>query len=145
MNKTRSYIPILLIFNSKHGVTKFYIVSTFEVNRTKKKTKWPPCDIKLRYPQSEKNDTQTHRHTDRHRSNPRKVGPLSETRKLGPQTHSHSPYWYLLTDYFNTLKLHCKRLTYFGLTCLAIGPEQCQFAKNGALKVGPYVWKTPEK
>ena len=74
-----------------------------------------------------------------------KVGPLSKTRKLGPQTHSHSPYWYLLTDYFNTLKLHCKRLMYFGLTCLAIGPEQCQFAKNGALKVGPCVCKTPEK
>ena len=87
----------------------------------------------------------TDTNTDTHSSNPRKVGPLSKTRKLGPQTHSHSPYWYLLTDYFNTLKLHCKRLMYFGLTCLAIGPEQCQFAKNGALKVGPCVCKTPEK
>ena len=35
--------------------------------------------------------TQTHTHTHTHRSKPRKVGPLSKTRKLRPHIHSHSP------------------------------------------------------
>ena len=35
LNKTMSYRPILLIFNSKHGVPLGYIVSKFEENRTK--------------------------------------------------------------------------------------------------------------
>ena len=51
LNKTGSYQPILLIFNSKHGVPLGYIVSKFEENRTKittvrvphrKSAKWPP-------------------------------------------------------------------------------------------------------
>ena len=50
-NKTGSYQPISLIFNSKHGVSLGYIVSKFEANRTKiatmrvphtKSAKWPP-------------------------------------------------------------------------------------------------------
>ena len=51
LNKTGSYWPILLIFNSKHGTPLGYIVSKFEQNRTKiatvrvppeKNAKWPP-------------------------------------------------------------------------------------------------------
>ena len=51
LNKTGSYRPILLIFNSKHGTPLGYIVSKFEQNRTKiatvrvppeKNAKWPP-------------------------------------------------------------------------------------------------------
>ena len=50
-NKTGSYRPILLIFNSKHGIPLGYIVSNFEENPTKittvrvpqtKSAKWPP-------------------------------------------------------------------------------------------------------
>ena len=51
LNKTGSYRPILLIFNTKHGMALGYFVSKFEENRTKitavrvphtKNAKWPP-------------------------------------------------------------------------------------------------------
>ena len=50
LNKTGSYQPILLIFNSKNMVTQGYIISKFERNWTKitavrvphsKNVKWP--------------------------------------------------------------------------------------------------------
>ena len=51
LNKTGNYQPILLIFNTKHGMALGYFVSKFEENRTKitavrvphtKNAKWPP-------------------------------------------------------------------------------------------------------
>ena len=51
LNKTGSYRPILLIFDSKHGTLLGYIVSKFEQNWKKiatvrvppeKSAKWPP-------------------------------------------------------------------------------------------------------
>ena len=66
LRKTESYRPILLIFNSKHGIAHGYIWSKFEQNLTKITAVRVPHRknlngrydiIKLRYRKSEKSDT----------------------------------------------------------------------------------------
>ena len=63
LNKTGSYWPILLIFHSKPGLKKFYILSKTEQNRTQitamrvmhtKKAKLPPWRHQIEiYPKSD--------------------------------------------------------------------------------------------